>query len=122
LYAADKATRVALIHALHESVLPARAAFADLWPEAFCFDLLDTSLAADLAYCGLDETLMGRFELLADYAGKTTGHAGKTAGILFTCSAFGAAIDQLKERLTIPVLRPNEAAFEEALRLDRDSA
>jgi hypothetical protein len=114
---APKATRIALIHALQESVQPARAAFDDIWPEAYCFDLLDTSLAADLVYRGLDETIMGRFQVLADYAGKAIGQAGETAGILFTCSAFGAAIDRVKDRLAIPVLRPNEAAFEEALLL-----
>ena len=45
----EAAPRIALIHALEESVLPARAAFAAHWPEAHAFDLLDTSLATDLA-------------------------------------------------------------------------
>ena len=43
--------RIALIHALEESVLPARAAFDAEWPEAFCFDLLDASLAHGSARC-----------------------------------------------------------------------
>ena len=54
----DGKVRVALIHALEESVAPARRAFLEFWPEAFCFDLLDNSLAADLAHKGaLDEAL-----------------------------------------------------------------
>nr|WP_295837486.1 aspartate/glutamate racemase family protein [uncultured Azospirillum sp.] len=118
---ADKAAslqgpRIALIHALEESVAPARAAFRTHWPEARFFDLLDTSLAVDLAEAGrLDEAMMGRFRTLADYAAGTVGAGGRTAGILFTCSAFAPAIDAVKPRLPIPVLRPNESAFEAAM-------
>jgi Asp/Glu/hydantoin racemase len=109
--------RIALIHALEESVLPARAAFAELWPDAHIFDILETSLATDLAHRGeLDDAMATRFELLGDYAYRhAKGVGGQTAGILFTCSAFGPAIDRVKTRLPIPVLRPNEAALEAAL-------
>jgi Asp/Glu/hydantoin racemase len=108
--------RIALIHALQQSIAPARAAFQDVWPEARLFDLLDTSLSADLAHGGsLDGPMIQRFASLGDYASRTVGVGGRTAGILFTCSAFGGAIDQVKQRLYVPVLRPNEAAFEEAL-------
>ncbi|MGC4026905.1 MAG: aspartate/glutamate racemase family protein [Mesorhizobium sp.] len=108
--------RIALIHALEESVAPAHAAFAEAWPEAYCFDILDTSLAVDRAHAGrLDEVMTRRFAMLADYAASTAGKGGETAGILFTCSAFGPAIDAVKSRLSIPVLRPNEAAFSHAL-------
>ncbi|MDG3580295.1 MULTISPECIES: aspartate/glutamate racemase family protein [Rhizobiaceae] len=108
--------RIALIHALEESVLPARAAFRQLWPEALCFDLLDTSLSKDLAFRGeLDEAMIARFHCLADYASSSMGEGGSAAGLLFTCSAFAPAIDSVKQRLAIPVLRPNEAAFEAAL-------
>jgi hypothetical protein len=64
---------------------------------------------------------MDRFGIRADYAGHTIGQAGETAGILFTYSALGAAIDRVKDRhlhvLPIPVLRSNQAAFDEALGL-----
>lgn len=117
---AAEGPRIALIHALEESVLPARGAFARHWPQAQCFDLLDTSLATDLAFAGrLDEAMMERFRMLAAYAAGTAGRGGRVAGILFTCSAFGPAIDAVKRQLPIPVLRPNEAAFAEAL--DRGS-
>jgi Asp/Glu/hydantoin racemase len=108
--------RITLVHALEESVKPARAAFMAHWPEAFVCDLLDTSLSADLALSGtLDRRLIERFEALGNYASATVGVGGRTAGILFTCSAFGPAIDAVKRRLAIPVLSPNEAAFEAAL-------
>lgn len=109
-------TRIALIHALEESVLPAHAAFQQYWPEAFYFDLLDTSLSRDLAFTGsLDEAMTERFRFLADYASNSKGEGETAAGILFTCSAFSPAIDAVKQQLSIPVLRPNEAAFEAAL-------
>lgn len=118
--AEQRGPRIALIHALEESVAPARAAFKAHWPEARIFDLLDTSLAVDLAEAGrLDEAMTRRFQTLADYAAGTGGGeggaGGRTAGILFTCSAFAPAIDAVKRRLAIPVLRPNEAAFEAAM-------
>lgn len=113
-------TRIALIHALEESVAPAHAALAGGWPEAFAFDLLDTSLAIDRAQAGtLDPTLFHRLSVLAQYAAGTRGRQGRTAGILFTCSAFGPAIDRVKTELDLPVLRPNESAFREALQHGR---
>ena len=112
--------RIALIHALEESIGPARMAFRELWPEAYCFDLLDTSLAVDLAYNGvLDAAMTERFQRLAEYARASAGVGGTAAGILFTCSAFGPAIDAVKVKSPIPVLRPNQAAFDIAL--DRGS-
>lgn len=112
--------RIALIHALEESVLPTRRAFEQNWAEARTFDLLDTSLARDLDHRGtLDDAMKQRFDTLADYARSTEGEGGRARGILFTCSAFGPAIDAVKRRLSIPVLRPNEAAFEEAISMGR---
>jgi hypothetical protein len=113
--------RIALIHALEESVAPIRASFRDHWPEAFTFDLLDTSLAIDRAHAGvLDGSMMRRFTTLADYAAGTEGLGGQTRGILCTCSAFGPAIDAVKARMRIPVLRPNESAFEQALAIGNE--
>jgi Asp/Glu/hydantoin racemase len=115
--AMNASVRIALIHALSESVEPARAAFAEQWPDAYCFDLLDTSLADDRAdRAEIDPTMIERFISLAAYARSTVGRSGKTAGILFTCSAFGPAIDAVKACSTFPVLRPNEAAFDAAMK------
>ncbi|KAA0578267.1 hypothetical protein FZ983_17725 [Azospirillum sp. B21] len=116
--AVPQGPRIALIHALEESVVPARTAFREHWPEARIFDLLDTSLAVDLAEAGrLDQAMMDRFGTLAGYAAGTVGAGGRTAGILFTCSAFAPAIDAVKPHLPIPVFRPNEAAFEAAMEI-----
>jgi hypothetical protein len=104
--------RIALIHALPESPEPANRAFAELWPEAARFNLMDDSLATDLAAAGsITPEITQRFVGLGRYAADTGAR-----GILFTCSAFGAAIDACKAALNpIPVLKPNEAALEVAL-------
>lgn len=109
--------RIMLIHALTESQQPAWDAFARGWPEADIHNLLDDSLASDLAAEGqITSRMMDRFLTLGRYAESTGAHDHMTDAILFTCSAFGPAIDQVKQAVAIPVLRPNEAAFEEALK------
>ncbi len=103
--------RIALIHALPESVVPANAAMAALWPEAKRFNLSDESLAPDLAAAGqITPAITQRFLDLARYAAGTGAQ-----GILFTCSAFGLSIDACKTALPIPILKPNEAALDDAL-------
>lgn len=105
-------SRIFLIHALRDSVELARAAMARGWPEAQVANLLDDSLSADLTRAGaLDAAMIARFVRLGRYA-----HDQGAEGILFTCSAFGAAIEAVAADLPIPVLKPNESAFRAALR------
>lgn len=103
--------RIALIHATPVAIEPIVSAFKRLWPEARTTNLLEDSLSADLAGDGrLTAAMTERFVTLASYVRSCGADA-----ILFTCSAFGAAIDTARERLNIPVLKPNEAMLEEAL-------
>src|SRR5579872_3862958 len=103
--------RIALIHAVTVAMAPVHEAFRQLWPEAECVDILDTSLSRDRERDGeLTKKMTGRFLLLAKYA-----EDNGAAGILFTCSAFGEAIEQAASRAKIPVLKPNEAMFGAAL-------
>ena len=109
--------RIMLIHAVAEAVVPIRQAFAADWPAAETHDLMDTSLSADLAADGgkLGARMVDRFKTLGRYAA-TAGPDGRASdAILFTCSAFGPAIEAVRDELAIPVLKPNEAAFERAL-------
>ena len=109
--------RVALIHALAHSIAPVEESFRRLWPDTVRMNLLDDSLSADLARSadGLDARMTERFLVLADYAIATGAQ-----GILFTCSAFGPCIDAVKLRWpAIPVLKPNEAMIEDAVREGR---
>ena len=108
--------RIALIHALRHSPPPIEAAFAATWPEARLMNLLDDSLSADLAREGrLTDAMTQRFLTLARYAAGTGAD-----GILFSCSAFAPCIEACARDLApLPVLKPNEAAIEEALGLGR---
>lgn len=107
----SKTRRIALIHALPFSISPIKQTFEEYWPEAELVNLLDDSLSVDLKRSQtLTEEIVGRIVTLGDYA-----HDIGADGILYTCSAFGKAIDIVKRNLDIPVLKPNEAMFEEAL-------
>ncbi|MCX7686234.1 MAG: aspartate/glutamate racemase family protein [Acetobacteraceae bacterium] len=108
--------RIALIHALAESAAPIARAFAELWPEAVLANLLDDSLSRDLAAEGaITPAMVSRFIALSRYA------AGCGArGILFTCSAFGPAIEAARAAVSpLPVLKPTEAMIEDAARFRR---
>ncbi|SFK91729.1 aspartate/glutamate racemase family protein [Falsiroseomonas stagni] len=108
--------RIALIHALRHSPPPIEAAFRELWPEATLMNLLDDSLSADLARDGvLTPAMTERFRTLGRYAVGTGAQ-----GILFSCSAFGPCIDAVAADVApLPVLKPNEAAIEEAVGIGR---
>lgn len=105
-------SRVTLIHATPVAVDPVCDEFKANWPEAFVTNLLDDSLSPDHQSTGyLDDAMIDRFIKLGRYAADTGSDA-----LLFTCSAFGPAIERVAEDLrSIPVLKPNEAMFEEAL-------
>jgi Asp/Glu/hydantoin racemase len=103
--------RIALIHATPVAIDPICSTFKRLWPQARVTNLLDDSLSADLAAAGsLDQSMIDRFCVLAKYV-----EAGGADAILFTCSAFGAAIEVARSAVRIPVLKPNEAMMEEAI-------
>jgi len=103
--------RIALVHATPVAVDPIAQSFRDIWPEADPIGVLDDGLALDRAAAGaLTDELSRRIVALAQY-GLSTG----AKAILFTCSAFGPAIEEAARLLPVPVLKPNEAMFEEAL-------
>ena len=104
-------TRIALIHATPAAVEPIRTAFAQDWPEPDLVNLLDDSLSRDRALApDLTDAMYGRFDTLGRYA-----LSFGADGILFTCSAFGPAIERVAQSVAVPVLKPNEAMFAEAI-------
>jgi hypothetical protein len=112
---AKSPARIALIHATALAMRPIHAAFQRHWPQAHCMNLLDDSLSVDRAQAGqLTDAMVQRFVDLASYAQR----AG-CSGMLFTCSAFGPAIEAAARATGLPTLKPNEAMFEQALALNQ---
>jgi hypothetical protein len=101
--------RIALIHAVTQ-MEPVHEAFRCIWPEAEYYNILNDSLSLDRERDGVTVAMRQRIGDLADYAAAIGAN-----GILFTCSAFGEAIEAAAGRSPIPVLKPNEAMFEAAL-------
>lgn len=112
------APRIALVHAMPIAIEPVAHVFRELWPQARVTHLLDDSLPADLTAAGrITPGMIERFIALARYAEACGANA-----VLFTCSAFGAAIEAAKGAVRVPVLKPNEAMLEEALAAGADLA
>jgi Asp/Glu/hydantoin racemase len=110
------APRIALVHAMPLAVEPVSRVFSERWPQARVTHLLDDSLPPDLQAAGsITPEIIERFVTLARYSEK----AGANA-ILFTCSAFGTAIEAARDAVKVPVLKPNEAMLEEALAAGAD--
>jgi len=108
--------RIALISALRLSLDPITESFRRLWPEADRVHILDDSLSADRAIDGsLTESMIERFVELSRYAIKFA----RADAILFTCSAFGEAIETVAGMMDVPVLKPNEAMIDKAVALGR---
>ena len=103
--------RVVLLHGTPVAIEPIQRAFATRWPEAEAVDLLDASLSVDRARDHeLTPRMFERFVELGGYAQRLGAEA-----ILVTCSAFGPAIERMARELPVPVLKPNEAMFREAI-------
>jgi aspartate/glutamate racemase len=91
---------------------PVEAAFAALWPQARRVNLVDDALPGDLEATGaLTPAISARIVRLCEHA-----IAAGADGVLFTCSAFGPAIEQAARQAgSLPVLKPNQAMFDQAL-------
>ncbi|MCT8161618.1 aspartate/glutamate racemase family protein [Pseudoruegeria sp. SHC-113] len=102
--------RIALIHATRVAIDPIETAARRLWPEAETVSILEEGLPVDRQKSErLTAPLHARIASLCAYA-----TAAEADGILFTCSAFGSAIDAAARAAAIPILKPNEAMFEAA--------
>ena len=107
----SKKPRIVLLHGTPVAMEPIQRSFAARWPEAEAVNLLDDALSIDRAKDpDLTPRMFERFVELGGYAQRIGADA-----ILVTCSAFGPAIARMAGELPMPVLKPNEAMFREAL-------
>ena len=105
----NKPPKIYLIHAADVAMPPIVASFRAHWPQARIVNLLEDGLMNDLAADGrLTGTMTERFVQIGHYCVKAAADA-----ILFTCSAFGPAIEECRRQVAIPVLKPNEAMYEQ---------
>ncbi len=106
-------TRLALIHATRVAIEPIESAAAALWPEVETISILEEGLSVDRSKSNdLSPDLLRRIVDLSRYA-----ESAEADGVLFTCSAFGSAIDRANFEACIPVMKPNEAMFDAAFGL-----
>ncbi|GAM68597.1 hypothetical protein JCM19236_919 [Vibrio sp. JCM 19236] len=111
-------TKVALIHAVDIAIEPIKRAFENEWPEAETLHLWDQALSVERAKtASLTPFLFQRVESLYQLALESGVDA-----VMFTCSAFGEAIEKLAQHSEIPVLKPNQAMFEQAIELNKPIA
>ena len=104
---------IALIHATYAAISPVELAFSQDWPQANITSLLAEDLTREIAKTGTQtDKIQNRISQLALFAVQANAD-----GILYTCSAFAESIENARNNISIPVLKPNEAMFEEAIEL-----
>ena len=105
--------KVYLVHALPISMAPISASFRSYWPEARVAHLLDDSLFGDFDRDNkiITDAMIERFRRLGRYC-----VAAGADAIMFTCSVFGRAIEAVQHDHDIPVLKSNEALYEELMK------
>ncbi len=110
--------KIYLAHAAAVAMDPIVASFRANWPQARLANLLEESWMPDLADDGkLTDAMIERFVMIGQYCVKAGGDA-----ILFTCSAFGPAIEEVRRQIKIPVLKPNEAMYEQLVATSRKAS
>lgn len=104
-------THIGVAHVTRLAKEPICSAFNEFWPEAAISDFEDYDLPPARAAAGCETAEIKK--RIANLAAQAV-DAG-VDGLLFTCTAFSESIDLISERLPIPVLKPNDAMFREAL-------
>jgi Asp/Glu/hydantoin racemase len=94
---------------------PLEEAMARLWPDATLFNLLEESLYAEVDDAGnISPRLIERLKAVFKYV-----ELAKADGAIFTGSTFGPAVDEARASVSLPLLKPDEAMTEVAVRSGR---
>ncbi|MFD3610819.1 aspartate/glutamate racemase family protein [Streptomyces atroolivaceus] len=102
---------IAMIHAVPAAHRIAHEAFAQEFPQATVWNVLDDRLLVDAnAAGGLTDALRRRMLRLI-------GHVldGGAQGLLLTCSSYGEVVDTARALWDVPVLKSDESMFKAAL-------
>ncbi|MFC4561703.1 aspartate/glutamate racemase family protein [Nocardiopsis mangrovi] len=102
---------IAMVHAVPTGARVAQDAFAQEFPEARLWNLLDDRLLDDArAAGGIDGALRRRMLRLIAHAVD-----GGARGVLLTCSSYGEVADAARTLWDVPILKADEAMFRAAL-------
>ena len=103
--------RIVLLHAYRYSMAPIDEAFRVEWPEAQAIRILDETLYADAGADGsLPANIGARLESLFRHC-----ELSGAAGIVFTGSTFGPAVEAARGVVQIPILKADEAMADAAV-------
>ncbi|MEV7941752.1 MULTISPECIES: aspartate/glutamate racemase family protein [unclassified Kitasatospora] len=103
------APRIALISAVPTAMAPAAEALREGFPEAEVWHLLDDRLLSDAdEQGGLTAALRARMHRLIEHAVR-----GGADAVLLTCSLYGVVAQEAAGGVAVPVLAPDQAAFEQ---------
>jgi hypothetical protein len=95
---------------------PAREAFADRFPEARLWNLLDDLLITQAeAAGGLTSALRARMRILIRHA-----IDGGADAVLLSCSIYGPVVEEVAADVAVPVLASDAALFDEVARSTAD--
>jgi Asp/Glu/hydantoin racemase len=103
--------RLAVLHTVSFLVDKFKGLLRERYPNLDSFHMLDESLLQDLLRGGKTESVVPRVETLA--------RAARAAGadvILFTCSSTSPAVDAVRPKLDVPILKIDDAMAEQAVR------
>ncbi|CAL9328163.1 hypothetical protein SUDANB108_00015 [Streptomyces sp. enrichment culture] len=102
---------VAMIHAVPAAHRIAQDAFAQEFPQATVWNVLDDRLLEDAADAGgLTDALRRRMLRLIAHV-----MDGGARGLLLTCSSYGEVVDTARTLWDVPVLKSDESMFKTAL-------
>ncbi|QHC71734.1 aspartate/glutamate racemase family protein [Rathayibacter sp. VKM Ac-2801] len=108
---AQRAPLIAVVSAIRASILAAEAALRRGLPGAIVWNILDDRLIVDLVQQGgMTVGLQARMNRLLDHAA-----AEGADGVLLSCSLYAQLTEPAQERLGIPVVGPDDAAFTDIL-------